>query len=126
MRDLNLTITRNADALGATLRADRIRRDTLTQLAAALRGDRSTDVQNALDALIDAVDNPRDTGGCEIDALVAEIEAEAGMDSATVDLTPTALDQLARESADAYNTLAPPFRTATVTPFPEQRDRWSA
>lgn len=126
MRDADLTITRNADGLGGQLRADRIRRDTLVALALALRGDNGTDVQNALDALIQAVDNPRDSGGCEIDALVAEVEAEAGMDSAAVDLSAAALQQLARESADAVNGLVPLLRPATVTPFPKQQDRRSA
>lgn len=125
MRDLNLTITRNADGLGATLRADLIRRDTLTQLAAALRGDHSTAVQDALNDLIDAVDNPRDTGGCEIDALVQAVESEAGMEAATVDLPAGTLQQLARESADAVNGLVPLLRPVAAVPAQADR-RWTA
>jgi hypothetical protein len=124
MRDLSLTITRNADGLGATLRADLIRRDTLVQLARALRSDNWNHVQNVLDNLIDVVDGPRDSEGAEVDALVAEIEAEAGMESASVDLSATALQQLARESADAVNGLIPLLRPVGV--LPSQRNQGAA
>ncbi|MDI5965821.1 hypothetical protein [Streptantibioticus silvisoli] len=105
---LDLSITSNI--LGeTTLRADRIRRDTLTQLALALRGDHATDVQNALDALIDAVASPDDAEGAEIDALVDDIEAEADMGPAEMRLSRTDLGQLLRQGSEVYHPAARPL-----------------
>ncbi len=110
----DLAIKTTADGLGATLRADRIRRDTLVQLARALRDDPDNHVRNALDALIDAADrvSPYDAEGAEVDYLVDDIESVAGMGPAVVDLTRGDLQQLARESAEAWTALAPVLRGA--------------
>jgi|SRR5689334_6069732 len=105
----------------ARLRADRIRRDTLTRLAAALREDDDSSVQNALDALIDAVANPADAEGAEIDALVADIEDLADMGRAEMALTDGDLSQLATEAAHAVNETAAGL--GTVHALPVQQDR---
>jgi len=104
---MNLTTRILAGAFGRRpqLRADRIRRDTLTRLAAALREDHDNSVRNALDALIDAVDNHRDTEGAEIDELVADIEDLADMGPAAMDLTEADLRQLATDTATALDAL---------------------
>lgn len=116
----NLTIGVAPPALGrpARLRADRIRRDTLTMLAAALREDDDNSVQNALDALINAVDNPADAEGAEIDALVADIEDLAGMGRAQIDLTRADLGQLADEAVHAVA-----IAGGSVIPLLTQQDR---
>jgi hypothetical protein len=101
VRNLNLTITAPAMGRPARLRADRIRRDTLTALARALREDHDGSVQDALDALVDAIESPRDREGAEIDALVADIEDLAGMGRADMPLTPGDVQQLAEQAASA-------------------------
>lgn len=103
--DLKITLT----GLTPTLRADAIRHATLVQLAYALRqgDDRATDLQNALDRLIDAVESPHDDEGAEIDALVGDIESHAEMGPAEIELSRGDLRQLAREAADAVNALTP-------------------
>jgi len=112
---MNLTTRILAGAFGRRpqLRADRIRRDTLTQLAAALREDHDNSVQDALDALIDAVDNPRDTEGAELDGLVADIETEARMSPAVMDLSPADVRQLATDTATALENGTRHHHTAT-------------
>lgn len=101
MTNLNLGITPPATARPARLRADRIRRDTLIRLAAALREDDEGHLQNALDALVDAVPNPLDVDGNEIDALVADIEELADMGRADLALSPADLEQVADEAVHA-------------------------
>jgi hypothetical protein len=105
--NLNLGITPPAIGRPPRLRADRIRRDTLTALAQALREDHDGSLQDALDALVDAIESPRDSEGAEIDALVADIEDLAGMGRADMPLTPGDVEQLAEQAAAA---LAPVLR----------------
>jgi hypothetical protein len=113
-----LGITPRTAASRAQLRADRIRRDTLTQLAAALREADDNDLQNALDALIEAVGNPADGEGAEIDALVGDIEDLAGMGRAVMDLTDADVRQLADEAVHAGA-----IADGSVTRLPQQQDR---
>lgn len=118
MKNLNLGIIAGTLTRPALLRADRIRRDTLTMLAAALRDDPDNSVRNALDTLIDAVANPADAEGAEIDALVADIEDLADMGRATIALTDGDVRQLAHEAAAAAN-----LASGAVVQLPVQRDR---
>lgn len=117
MTNANLDITAPAIGRPSRLRADRIRRDTLTQLAAALREDNDNSVRDALDALIDAVDNPHDTEGAEIDGLCEAIEDVAGMSRADMPLTPGDVQQLAEQASAALPT------AGTVTALPVQQNR---
>jgi hypothetical protein len=122
MTNLTIGITPPATARPARLRADRIRRDTLIRLAAALREDDEGHLQNALDALIDAVPNPLDVDGNEIDALVADIEDLADMGRADMALSSADLGQLADEAVHAVA-----IAGGSVVPLPTQQDRrWSA
>jgi hypothetical protein len=118
MTNLDLGITPPATARPARLRVDRIRRDTLTRLASALRDDHEGHLQNALDKLIDAVDNPLDTEGAELDALVADIEDLADMGRADMALTPADVEQLRDEAVHAVAIAA-----GSVVPMPKQQDR---
>lgn len=111
MTNLSLRVLVGALGRRPQLRADRIRRDTLVMLAAALREDDDNSVQNALDRLIDAVGNPRDAEGAEIDALVADIEDLADMGRAVMDLSNGDLRQLAEESAAAVAAMTPVLRS---------------
>jgi hypothetical protein len=99
--NFNLGITPSALARPARLRADRIRHDTLTALARALREDHDGSVQNALDALMDAVGSPRDGEGAEVDARVADVEDLAGMGRPEMPLTAGDVRQLAEQAAAA-------------------------
>lgn len=103
----------------AGLRADRIRRDTLTQLAAALRVDADNDVRNALDALVDAVRDPDDCEGRVVDELVADVESTAHMNAPVVALTHDDVQRLARESAIEAN-------HGVVLGLPSQREAGAA
>jgi hypothetical protein len=96
MTNLNLRVLVGAIGRRPRLRVDRIRRDTLTQLAAALAEDHDNRVLDALDALVDAVKH--DAADNEIDGLVADIETTAHMDDAAMDLTPGDVRQLADEA----------------------------
>lgn len=119
MKNLNIGITEPALGRPAQLRADRIRRDTLTALAGALVEDDDNSVQNALDRLIDAVKH--DAPDHEIDLLVQDIEDVCGMGRAQMPLTPADTQQLADEAARAVAPAAP------VVQLPRQQDRrWSA
>lgn len=113
----NLTIGITPPALGrpARLRADRIRRDTLTMLAAALREDHDGSLQNALDALVDAIESPCDSEGAEIDALVADIEDLAGMGRAEMPLSGADVEQLAGQAEEALD---------AARPTPTERAAW--
>jgi hypothetical protein len=114
--NLNLRILARVFGRPATLRADVIRRDTLTQLAAALREDHTSEVQNALDALVDAMGHDLRDG--EIDKLVADIESVTHMDAAQMDLTDADVQQLATEAA-----LAAQVAAGSVVALPQQQDR---
>src|SRR5882757_8745135 len=116
MKNLNLRILPGALGRRPQLRADRIRRDTLTRLAAALREDDDNSVQNALDALVDAMKH--DAPDVEVDALVADIEDLADMGRAVMDLTPGDVQQLAHEAAAAAN-----LASGHVVQLPTQQDR---
>lgn len=116
MTNLNLRILARTITRPATLRADVIRRDTLTMLCAALREDPDNDVQNALDALTDAMGH--DLRDVEIDALVGDIETAARMDTAQMDLTDSDVQQLATEAA-----LAAQVAAGSVISLPQQQDR---
>ncbi|MEE4546503.1 hypothetical protein V2S66_31625 [Streptomyces sp. V4-01] len=118
MTNLNLGITPPATARPARIRADRIRRDTLTRLAAALREDHEGHLQNALDALVQAVDNPLDVDGIAIDALVADIEDLADMGRADMALSPADLEQVADEAVHAVAIAA-----GSVVPLPRPQNR---
>lgn len=116
MINAQIGITPPALARPARLRADRIRRDTLTQLCAALAEDHDSTLQNALDELVQAMkDGATDN---EIDTLVGDIEDAAHMDDAVMDITPGDVRQLAAQ-ADA----ALPKPAGTVVDLPRQQDR---
>ena len=110
----DLTIRLHSDGLSPYLRADAIRTDTLTTIAAAMAKDHEyrRELINLLDEL-GAVVTGRAREG-EQDALIADIEAVADLDPAVVELTRDELRQLAREAADACNTLAPAVVPAQV------------
>jgi hypothetical protein len=112
----NIAITPAALGRPARLRADRIRRDTLTMLAAALREDDDNSVRNALDELIDATGH--DTSDDEIDALVADVEDLAGMGRAEMALSRADVEQLADDAVHAVAVAA-----GSVVPLPTQQDR---
>lgn len=116
MINLNLGILAGTITRPARLRADRIRRDTLTRLAAALAEDHDSSVQNGLDALIDAMKH--DAPDVEVDALVQDIEDLADMGRAVMTLTDGDVQQLAHEAAAAANTAS-----GAVVALPKQRDR---
>ena len=116
MKNLNLSILAGAIGRPARLRADRIRRDTLVQLAAALANDPFNHVLNALDALADAGPDAPDN---EIDDLVGDIQSTARMQPAAMDLTPGDLGQLAEE---AWAALPPAVADAPAAPRP--RPEW--
>lgn len=113
---INKAIGITPPALGRTarLRADRIRRDTLTMLAAALREDHDGSLQNALDALVDAIESPHDTEGAEIDALCADIEDLADMGRADMPLTSADVEQLAGQAEEALDAMRPAAERAPV------------
>lgn len=108
-----LGITPPAFARPARLRADRIRCDTLTRLAAALREDHDNTLQNALDALIDAMG--RDCTSAEIGELVGDIEDLADMGRADMALTDTEVRQLAEQANAAVDALPPVLRSVRDT-----------
>jgi hypothetical protein len=118
MENRDLFISQPAIGRPARLRAARIRRDTLTQLAAALIEDHDSSLQNALDALVQGV---KAGLPCEaIDRLVEDIEDLAHMDDAAMNLTDTDLGQLEYQAA-AAQTL-----TATVTTLPQPHQEGAA
>lgn len=116
MKNLNIGITPQATARPARLRADRIRRDTLTMLAAALREDNDNSLRNALDELIDVLGG--DPSDNEVDALVADIEDLADMGRADMALSPADVEQLADDAVHAVAIAA-----GSVVPLPTQQDR---
>lgn len=115
MKNLNLRILTGTLGRRPRLRADRIRRDTLTQLAAALVEDHDSDVINALHDLVDAMKH--DAPDVEIDALVQDIEDVADMGRPVVGLSDADVRQLADEAAAAVRPVG------TVTAFPQQQNR---
>lgn len=115
MINKTLQIVRGAAGRPARLRADRIRRDTLTMLAAAWAEDHDNSVRDAVDALIDAMKH--DAPDVEIDALVDDITDLADMGRAVMTLTPADVHQLADQAADALPT------AGTVTALPVHQDR---
>jgi hypothetical protein len=116
MKNLNIGITPGAIGRRPQLRADRIRRDGLTMLAAALAEDDDNSLRNALEELIDAAKHR--APDVEVDALVADIEDLAGMGRAVMDLTPADVEQLADEAVHAVAIAA-----GSVVPLPTQQDR---
>jgi hypothetical protein len=108
--DLTIRIT----GLTTTLRADEIRTDTLTTLAAAMASGSAyrTELINLLDELGQVVTGRAREG--EADALIGDLETVAAMGTAEVLLSRADLRQLARESADACNTLTPKAPPAQV------------
>lgn len=131
MTNLALRILPGKFLFRPQLRADRIRRDTLVQLAAALREDHDNHVRNALDALIDATKH--DLSDNEIDDLVGDIEATGHMEPAAMDLSDGDVGQLAVEAWAALPAAVPDAPSAPVPqpnwiPFtePQQDRRWSA
>lgn len=115
MTNLTVGITPPALARPTTLRADRIRRDTLTALAGALAEDDDNTVLNALHELVDAV--KQGAADVEIDALVADVEDTSGMGRAQIPLTAADVRQLFEQAARALP--AP----AAVVELPRQQDR---
>ena len=120
MINANLGITPPALARPARLRADRIRRDTLTALAFALREADDNHLQDALDALIDAGPDAPDV---ELDALVADIEDLAGMGRADMPLTAGDVAQLAEQAEAALDAYP---GAGTVHHLPAQRQAGAA
>jgi hypothetical protein len=114
MKNLQLGIAPPALARPARLRADRIRRDSLTMLAAALADAEDNELQNALDALIDA--KKHDAPAEDIGLLVQDIEDLADMGQAAMDLTPSEVGQLA---AEAWAALPPAVADSPTAPQPE-------
>lgn len=84
----DLSFSSRADWLAGFLRADRIRFDTLVQLAAAWSepGARA-DIIARLDDLAEVVSSPRAEGA--LDAAVEAVESAAGMDYAQVPINKT-------------------------------------
>lgn len=121
MINAQLSITEPALARPARLRADRIRRDTLVQLAAALREADDNDLQNRLDRLIDATGH--DVSDHALDELCADIEDLAGMGRADMPLTAGDLVQLAKQAAAALDALP---TAGTVHHLPAQRQAGAA
>ena len=115
MKNAQLGITPPATTRPARLRADRIRRDTLVQLAAALREADDNDLQNKLDELIDATGH--DVSDHALDALCADIEDLAGMGRADMPLTPGDVAQLAEQATAALPA------AGTVHHLPAQPER---
>ncbi|WP_329368896.1 hypothetical protein OG896_25000 [Streptomyces sp. NBC_00669] len=103
----------------AALQADRIRRDTLTQLAAALRADPDNRVRDALDALIDAVRDVDDCEGRTVDKFVQDLEDEAQMTKPVIAMSAEELQRVAREAAIAVN-------AGVVLGVPAQRGKAAA
>lgn len=101
----DLTIGIHTDRITPYLRADTIRYDTLTALAAALTDDPDNDLINRLHDLGRAITGHPTDG--EIDDLIGDIEDLADMGRAQIQLTRDELRQLAHESATASNTLTP-------------------
>lgn len=101
------------------LLVERIRRDVLTQLAAALRDDPDSEVQSALDALVDAVTDPDDCEGQAVTDLVADVVSTAHMNAPVVALSPDDVQRLACEAAVEAN------RGAAVA-VPSQREAGAA
>jgi hypothetical protein len=66
-----------------------------------MREDHDGSVQDALDALVDAVGSPYDGEGAEVDARVADVEDLAGMGRAEMPLTAGDVRQLAEQAAAA-------------------------
>ncbi|WP_433893073.1 hypothetical protein [Streptomyces sp. CA-111067] len=116
MINKNIGVTPRTAASPARLRADRIRRDTLTMLAAALADDHENDVLNALDELIDAV--AHNAPDVQINALVGDIEDVADMGRAAMDLTASDVSQLADEAMHAHA-----IGAGSVVALPQQQDR---
>ena len=93
-----LSFTTGANALHGLLRADRIRLDTLLSLVAGWDDpDARDDVIAQLDALAEAVRSPREG---ELDALVEQVEAAAGMDDARIEVQSPDLVRM-RDELDA-------------------------
>jgi hypothetical protein len=114
MKNLQLGIAPPALARPARLRADRIRRDSLTMLAAALAEAEDNELQNALDALVDAKKHGAGVG--EIGLLLDDIEDLADMGQAAMDLTAGEVGQLA---AEAWAALPPAVADSPAAPQPE-------
>lgn len=95
----DLSIYTRVDWLAGFLRADRIRLDTLVQLAAAL-GDDTTrdDVLEALDELASVVQSAHPSEGV-LDAAVEAVEDAAGMDTAQVPIDKATALRLSGELA---------------------------
>lgn len=91
-----LSFELRADWLAGYLRADQIRTDTLTQLVAGW-GDPDTrdEVIDALDGLAAVVQGQRREG--ELDAAVEEIEGAASMDTARIEIGPSAARRMFAE-----------------------------
>lgn len=88
------------------LRADRVRRDTLVQLAATWRED-SAAVIDVLDALAEVVGCPRDSEGAEVDAAVEDVEVVCDMGPAEMELRRADLIQLIGQALDAHRASGP-------------------
>jgi hypothetical protein len=99
-----------------TLRADRIRRDTLVQLAAAYRDD-PTRVINVLDDLAEVVRCPADAEGAEIDAAVDDVEIVCDMGPASMEVARPDLMQLINEALTAYRQQPSPVRPALSSKY---------
>ncbi|MEC3993962.1 hypothetical protein VSR01_10575 [Actinacidiphila sp. DG2A-62] len=117
MKNLTIGITPAAVGRPARLRADQIRRDTLTMLAAALAEDADNSLRNALDELIDAA--KQDAPAEDISLLVQDIEDLADMGQAAMNLTAAEVGQLAAEAWQAL-----PVAPADSPTAPQPRPDW--
>lgn len=117
-----LSITLRTDWLAGYLRADRIRYDTLVQLAAALADDTArNDVLTALDELASIVDNPN-ADPAAVDTAVDTIEDTAGMDTAQIPLDRTTVRRLGGELTTVMETLCR-FNPGGIARIPRQPEQ---
>lgn len=91
-----LSFTTGVNGLHGVLRVDRIRTDTLVQLVAKWgETDARDDVLDALDNLADIVHSARQEG--ELDAALEEVEDQASMDDAHIEVSMADLLRLRAE-----------------------------
>lgn len=119
----DLSITTRVDWLAGFVRADRIRLDTLVQLAAAL-GDDTTrdDVLAALEDLTALVKTAHPAGPA-LDAAVEAVEDAAGMDLAQVPIDAKTAVRLSNELATVTERLTR-FASGRTTRIPGQQDQY--
>lgn len=116
-----LSFELRSDWLVGYLRVDQIRTDTLTQLVAGWAD--PDEVIDALDGLAAVVQGQRREG--ELDAAVEEIEGAASMDTARIEIGPSAARRLFAELSMVAAKLCR-FNPLGTRLLPGQQDRRSA